>query len=341
MSLFTNANYLLDEFGNYLRILGNYHDNDAVYSYVQYYPSKIGHRTIKDEKYGYSSFVQHSFEFFAQQPGRYRFSPYHGEVMIITPLASIKSIFDCRSQFKYLIDNPYQYSHLKSGRELTKLIDILDKYVNLDLVGITGSFLLDHPNDASDIDLVCYGKDGFFGMKKFFEESSFIIPYRGEDAIWLYNHRKKHMNPMKFDLFEKQEGRKLIGMTSNERVHIVCQPQRGDEICLYEGIPCMNIGEITCLLVISDHQQGYYAPAYYDIEVQHIFEGFSQSHANLQSQIKVLISHQGFYANSFRQGDLVHVTGKLILFLHQNEPTYGIEVSSLGKNQIFQAQMVL
>lgn len=58
--IFWDRDYLLDDRGNYLKVVGESHPDDTVISYVKYFPSSYASRRIRGATYGYSSFPRAS-----------------------------------------------------------------------------------------------------------------------------------------------------------------------------------------------------------------------------------------------------------------------------------------
>ncbi|HAS84757.1 MAG TPA: hypothetical protein DCS23_01635 [Candidatus Yonathbacteria bacterium] len=334
----TDRNYILDNDGNYLKIIGNFHPDGKIVSYVKYFPSQYGHKTIEDQKYSFNSIVAKSFVFLKGNPDRVCFSSHHGNIVTCTPIEKVKKIFDCREKLQEILNNKEKYLGHPVGSELIKFLDHIATKVNMGKVGITGSFLVDAFDKNSDIDLVCYGNEATTIMRECFDK--FTISYRGEFAMSLYLRRIAHMKPMNFDLLIEQENRKLQGLTQENKIHINCQPLREDENDFFEKLELIDIGEIECIAVIVDDTEGQYAPSVYKIEIIDIIQSLFSSDSNFSSKVQVFISYIGGYANSFRKGDKVYLKGGLVLIRENNKIYYGVELTPWNTDSFHQANLL-
>ena len=172
-------------------------------------------------------------------------------------------------------------------------------------------------------------------MFDYFQNNRIIQKYEGDLAIELFNRRMIHMAAMDFDTLILQESRKMQGIIAGTKIHINCQPLR-DSDDTFMDIQMLEIGEISCVICITDDQQGMFSPAYYGIEVLSIVDGIFNDVA-FKKDITVLLSFIGAFSQSFKNGDRVFVEGKLVRIVKNEKITFGIELSPWNTNRTFKA----
>ncbi|HQQ39740.1 MAG TPA: hypothetical protein PKY72_05525 [Bacilli bacterium] len=337
---YIDRNYILDEEGNYLKIIGNQHDSESIVSYVKFYPSSYYNRYINGKPYGYNTFANRSFAILLPDQNRFKYSIYHGGVVTCTPRNKIDKIYDCREKLSQIWQERERYESTYVGSELIAFLSQIKNDIDFNYLGITASFLIDAFNEKSDIDLVCYGKKGFEMMSKVFKD--YVTPYDGTNGISLYNRRMIYMSYTKYETLMKQEGRKLQGLTKNKNIHINCQ-------CLWENAidPLLNveiypIGEISCIAKICGDKDSIFSPALYDIEIASIIDGELNGVFNgFEKKITHLISYLGAYSCTFKEGEFVYIEGMLTsMKFEDGSIDYGIELSPWNTNKKYKAVLL-
>lgn len=336
--MYTDRNYIMDTDGNYLKIIGNFHPDDCVISYVKYFPSIHGHKIINNKRYGLNSFVAKSFAILGDDPSRVIFSKQHGSVVTCTPIKKIAQVFDCRAKTKEILENKEKYSSDGVGTELVSFLEKISDSVDIKNIGVTGSFLIDGNDAGSDIDLVCYGEETTNQLTDCFKD--YTIPYKNEYALSLYKRRMNHMYPMDFELFIDQENRKLQGLTPNKKIHINCQPIQKIEDDVFKNITMIEIGEIECIAKITADKYGRFAPALYSIQITDMLDSLFSTGSDFIKKVKVLVSFLGGYANCFRISDRVHLKGNLIQIAEGNNVYYGIELTPWHTSTLHRASLL-
>ena len=338
-----DRDYLVDTRKNILKVVGDYHPETHIVSYVKYFLSPFGTRMIDGQRFGYNSFVSKSFTLFPQQHNRVCFSSYHGGIVPCTPLTEIQAVFHCQERLQDILRQKEQYRTHAVGEDLIDFLEAIEDRVDITQLGVTGSFLLNCYTESSDIDLTCYGQDAYQQMDWAFHESGLLIPYTDEAyARRLYARRMIHMAQMNFDLLLLQEARKFQGVTRNHRVHLNCQPLRDLAVQSYfADLTMVEIGEISCIAEIVDDSEGVYAPALYGIRVVDIIDSLFYGE-EIVHDLRAMISFIGAYANSFRNGDKVFLQGKMVQMQKSNSSKifYGVELTPWNTNRIFSANLL-
>lgn len=320
-----DRDYIKDTNGNYLRVVGDYHPMQGVVSFVKYYPSDRGKRVIDGKSFGYNTFVANSLLIMKNQFSRIMYSPYHGDVVTVTPQHMIKEHYSCREKTMEILNKKDIYEKSVVGSQLITFLTNISKILSLHDVGITGSFLFDAYNDNSDIDLVCYGKDAYKTLFDYFKQYDFIQCYEDGLQEELYIRRMTHMPSIDVKTLIKQESRKVQGRITGTNIHINCQPLREDVDDIFNQ-NITAIGDIECVAKIIDDSEGMYSPAIYNIEVISITSGAIEG--EMKRDITCLISYVGDYSQVFRNGDIIFVSGKLIRIERGGAIYFGIETTS-------------
>ena len=330
-----DRDYLLDTDGNYLRILGDYHPEGTIVSYVKYYPSALGIRTIGDQLYGYNTFVSKNYNLLKEQEDRVIFSDRHGCVMTATPFDKVKQYFSCREKLQQIYKEKEAYQKHPVGKHLIAFLDKIKEKVDLKNMGITGSFLIDAQNEKSDIDLVCYGRETYEACKRFFKEAPFLQRYEEELVNVLYTRRMMHMAPMDLETLIRQEAGKLQGVIRGTGIHINCQPLRADEDTSMD-LHLIELGTVSCILQITEDNNSMFAPAIYTVKVESVINSLFHD-GTLAGKIHKLLSLQGDFSQVFHEGDRVYVEGKLVRINRGDEPEFAIELSAFQTEKAYKA----
>lgn len=330
-----DRDYIKDIKGNILRVVGDKHPQDEIISFVKYYPSKEGERVVEGVKYQYNTFASRSLLVMSDLGQRVTYSGLVGGVVTVTPKMDITEHFSCRAKAKFILNNPTDYLSHPIGRYLVEYLEKISEIVDIDEVGVTGSFLFDFQNNKSDIDLVSYGRNAYEKLLYFYKNSEFIQNYEEGLQDVIYKRRMTHMAEIGAETLMLQETRKLQGVIRGTDIHINCQPLRNDNQLLELG-DIIELGEVKCKIKIIDDREGIYSPAIYKIEVLEIpspdilFKSFC-------GKIGWLLSYIGDFAQTFKNGDTLYVEGKLIRI---GDSEYGVETTSWNTDKRYKAYII-
>lgn len=181
-----DRDYLLDKDGMIFKVIGDSHPESHHLGYVKYYPDARGDRSLFGRSYRQNSVVSKSFGILADRPECYVYSEMLGRVITGVPRSHVAHHYSARETLRELLVEPRDRENLAVGRDLLAIARLLDQRQQLDLFGVTGSFLVGCANKRSDIDLVCYGKEGYRSAREIFGSSDLIQPYAGENQTLLY-----------------------------------------------------------------------------------------------------------------------------------------------------------
>lgn len=334
--LIRDRDYLLDKYGVIFKVIGDVHPDSHYLGYVKYYPDSRGDRFIFGRPYRQNSVVSKSFGILADRPECYVYSDVLGCVITGVPRHDVLHHYSAREALRNLLGESRPTGAHSTERDLLTIAELIDQRGEINLFGVTGSFLVGCANKRSDIDLVCYGADGYRAAHNIFNTSDLILPYTGENRTLLYLRRAKYMEGSSFDALLKQEQRKIQGMTAVSGTHINCEPLRSDDVVSWESLRAKEIGEITLLATVTDHSEGISTPALYGINVERVLSASVDDPQSFAGRVLYLRSYLGAYTGAFRSGDVVYVSGKLVHLFDSGRSTFGVELTpwSAGRSYI-------
>lgn len=268
-----------------------------------------------------------SFGILAGRPECYVYSDALGCVITGIPRDDIAVHYSCRHALLAIHEDPGPVADNPAGKDLLAITEWVASNDAHGLIGVTGSFLVGCYNERSDIDLVCYGPEGYEAAQELFKQEQLIRPYDGDDLTRLYIRRAKYMEGSSFDTLIKQERRKLQGLTANAGAHINCEPIRADRDKTFSRISSKEIGEVSLLAEITGHAEGLTTPAVYEIKVKTILSSTVDEPDSFARRITHMRSYLGAYTGAFRSGDTVHLSGKLVHTQDGERSGFGIELT--------------
>lgn len=317
----------MDHHGVIFKVIGDSHPGSHYLGYVKYHPDDKGDRRLFGRTYRQNSVVSKSFGILADRPECYVYSDTLGCVLTGLPRDDITTHYSCRHALTALHDSPGAAAESPVGRDLIQIVERVISLGAQDLIGVTGSFLVGCFNDRSDIDLVCYGADGYRTAQDLFSSPELIQPYEGDALTSLFIRRAKYMEGSSFDALVTQERRKLQGLTTKNGAHINCEPLRADQDRRFARVSSKEIGEISLLARIVEHSEGLTTPALYKIKVKTILSSTIDEPASFARRITHMRSYLGAYTGAFRSGDTVHMTGKLVYTHDGDRGDFGVELT--------------
>ncbi|MER5969435.1 nucleotidyltransferase domain-containing protein [Streptomyces sp. NPDC002055] len=335
-----DRDYLLDRSGVIFKVIGDVHPGSHWLGYVKYHPDQRGDRTLFGTTYRQNTVVSKAYGILADRPECYVYSPAIGCVITGVPCEDVVMHYSCRQALATLHETPELLDGSAVSKDLLAIIGWIADQDAGDVIGVTGSFLVGVAGPRSDIDLVCYGPRGYEAAQGLFAERSLIRPYEGEDLTRLYLRRAKYMAGSSFDMLLRQESRKLQGLTAGAGAHINCEPLRADGDRTFHDVIAQEVGQISVLARITDHREGLATPALYGIEVDTVIASTIDEPEVFARRITHLRSYLGAYTGAFREGDTVHISGRLV---HIQGPKgaggFGIELTPWSATESYLANL--
>lgn len=321
------------------KVIGDVHPDGHYLGYVKYHPDDRGDRRLFGKTYRQNTVVSKSFGILADRPECYVYSPVLGCVITGLPRHDVAAHYSCRQALAAIHDDPVRVHGARAGGDLLAIITrIVDSGVP-EKFGVTGSFLAGCFNARSDIDLVCYGPDGYAAAQELFTDPGLIRPYAGDELTQLYLRRAKYMAGGGFDTLIKQEQRKLQGLSARSGAHVNCEPLRADDDRSFSRVYAKEIGEMALLATITDHTQGLATPALYRITARVVLHSTIDEPEQFAPRITCLRSYLGAYTGAFRAGDTVYLSGKLVWLQDGDHGEFGIELTPWNVSKSYLANL--
>lgn len=321
------------------KVIGDVHPEGHYLGYVKYHPDPRGDRRLFGRTYRQNTIVSKSFGILADRPECYVYSPVLGCVITGLPRQDITTHYSARKALTDIAGEPDRVAGTRAGTDLLAIITHIVERGHAELFGVTGSFLVGCFNARSDIDLVCYGPAGYHAACDLFADTDLIRPYAGDELTQLYLRRSKYMAGGSFDALIKAEGRKFQGLTAGVGAHINCEPIRDDDDRSFARMHAKEIGEMTLLATITNHDEGLATPALYRIRVEMILTSTVDEPEAFARRITYLRSYLGAYTGAFREKDKVHISGKLVHLQDGDYGAFGIELTPWSVSKSYLANL--
>jgi predicted nucleotidyltransferase len=303
-----DRDYLVDRHGVVFSVIGDVHPPSHYIGFAKYHPSVAGDRTLFGRRYERNGSLKRSASILADRPECVVHSPALGCKVTGVPRHDVVAHYSTRAALSHLDRD--RFATFAVGRDLLSIVDRLLADGAIDHLGVTGSFLIGCPNDASDIDLACYGPAGVDTAQRLFADRQVIRPYVGADFARLCRRRALDLPGTTWDTLTRRERRRLQGRTVRAGAHVNCEPLRADDDLGPAPTVATTMGDVTVVALITDHESALATPAWYRVEVERVVS--SSIDDAPAPQIRFLRSYLGAYRGTFRAGERISACGQLL-----------------------------
>ncbi len=267
----------------YFAVVSEYQEADRVLCWLRY---------IKDEAGMHKLDTKQAAEFISKSFPEFNFhSDYADSELHGIPFGSIDKTFRPEQTVLRLLNlsspDEKQYDAITIVKRLT------EAGINQEHIGITGSLMLDTHNEKSDIDIVIYGREQFFAVRKLIKnniktgrleplnEATWQDAYHRRDCALTYEQYKKH---------ELRKYNKCI--SGNTKVDISMIP---DDVERYlEKGPYKKEGRANIVARVTDDTYAYDFPSRYIIKHETIAE---------------IVSYTATYIGQVKTGEQLEAAG--------------------------------
>jgi len=195
-------------------------------------------------------------------------------------------------------------------RDLFHLGELLQQYgLDLAAIGITGSILVDVQNPASDIDLVCYGRNVFHvcrSVTRALIEQGLLQELNEQDWRQSYQRRSSALSFTDYVWHERRKYNKAVINGRKFDLNFIDESPRS------ESINYQKCGPLTVQCTVIDDHRAFDYPAEFFI-----------GHDDIRS----VVSFTATYTGQAVSGETVEVSG----VLEQNE--YGVKRIVVGSSR--------
>ena len=315
MRSFLDRDFLKTVEGFLFCVVGGTHPRNRVISYLKYVPSREGRWGRRGESYSRTMpnytipSLAANIRMLTQQYPQYIF---HSRTLNVTmsavPKRFVAEHYAPEKQLQRLFTaeevDPLQETALQLASYLSQ-----ETSIPIDRFGITGSILTNiHQPTFSDLDLVVYGRDEGWKLKRFlqreFEASDSVLTrHRGEAVAKLL---EKWLNKYPLTLNEAAEvfrRRWNYGFFKKTPFSIHVVKTRGEVREVYGDKRYTSLTLVEGKARITEVDNSLVLPCTYGVDFFEVLKG--------GVTVENIISYDGFYGGIFGCGDVVKVRGKL------------------------------
>lgn len=312
---FLDRDFLKTVEGFFFCVVGGTHPRNRVISYLKYVPSREGRWGRQGESYSRTMpnytipSLAANLHMLSKQYPQYIF---HSRTLNVTmsavPKRFVAQHYVPEKQLKHLFSaeevDPLQDTALQLASHLSQ-----ETSIPKDHFGITGSILTNiHQPTFSDIDLVVYGRDEGWKLKRYLQrefeaDNSVLTRHRGEAVTKLL---EKWLNKYPLTLNEAAEifrRRWNYGFFKKTPFSIHVVKTRGEFLDVYGDKRYNPLTLVEGKAKITDVENSLVLPCTYDVDFLEVLKG--------GVTVENIVSYDGFYGGIYDSGDVVKVRGKL------------------------------
>ena len=295
-------------------VVGPYHPDDRVISYLKYLPDpsgawKRGEDRLKRVMRVYTiSNLLETFNLLKKAYPQYLFfSQYYNITLTAVPRDHVVEHFKPERKLAGLLQESRLDPLQKKTIRLASLLSRLSGVETCNL-GVTGSVLLEiHSPTLSDMDITVYGAESSYALKDALREA-FLLPGSGVSRFgkerldeWYANKTLNH--PLSLSdtklIYERKWNIGIFGGTTFS-VHPI--KLEGELTEKYGDMTYRPLKTVTVRAVVSDSRDSIFLPAVY-----HVAEVEGEDEADIEE----VVSYEGLYDSLAEKGDTIEVRGKL------------------------------
>ena len=301
-------------------VKGIIHPPDRIIAYLRYYPDESGSRLRDGVRYEKVYDLNARFDILRKKFPFYLFKDrMSGELLQGVPRGKIKLIFRPNDIImKYLKKRETLSTRRKTSKKMQLALELIhliknQSGINYEVMGISGSFLVNLDTEQSDIDLIIYGSTNAHRVKEalitlYNSNPEIIQAYSRKNITSLYEFRGKDSN-IPFELFLRQEQRKkLQGMFKGIDFYIRCIKDWDEITTKYCEIHYESMGLAIIQGIIEDDTEALLSPCKYVLQSSKIIDG-----PELSEQIKEITSFRGRFCEQAETGEAIEARGKIEL----------------------------
>ncbi|HIF50363.1 MAG TPA: hypothetical protein EYQ42_02315 [Thiotrichaceae bacterium] len=267
----------------FFAVVSEYQEDDCALTWLRYVKDENGMRKLTSEEAGKLISESH--------PEFILYSEYADIELHGIPLDSVQHVHRPDQGVVLLLNLTSPDRIQKDAVNIIKLL--LGEGIKQEVLGITGSLLLETHNEKSDIDMVIYGREQFFKVREIVQQllkSGKLEPL--SDAMWQDAYQRRNCT-ISFDEYHAHELRKYNKFVSGStKVDISMVPENYERV--YENGPYKKIKRDEIEAIVIDDIYAYDFPARYLIE----HEKFNE-----------VVSYTATYVGQAVKGERIRVAG--------------------------------
>ena len=311
---FRDRDFLSTKEGFFFCVVGPYHPDDRVISYLKYLPDpsgmwKKGRSRFKRMMQVYT--IPNLLETFALLkkacPQYLFFSQFYNITMTAVPRNHLVEHFKPEEK----LDELLQESHLDPlQKKVIRLVSLLSKLSNVETrnFGVTGSVLLDiHNPTLSDMDITVYGTKNSYALKDALREAFLAknlgVSRFGKKRLNEWYANKTHNHPLTLSEAKQAYERKWnIGVYEDTlfSVHPIKLEEELTE--KYGDKTYRPIKTVAIKATVTSSEDSIFLPALYKV---------AEVEEKAGADIEEVVSYEGLYDSIAEIGETIMVRGKL------------------------------
>jgi len=267
----------------FFAVVSEYQEDDRALAWLRYVKNSNGMQKLATAEAGdfikdnYPEFIFHS---------TYADITLHG-----IPLDQIQQVHRPDQTIVNMLNKVSPDAVQRDAINIIKLL--LDAGVKQETMGITGSLMLETQNENSDIDMIIYGRERFFKVRKIIKNYIKSGELKSLDEAFWHDAYDRRDCALSFDEYKTHELRKFNKCISgNTKVDISMIPENYERV--EEHGPYIKKGQSKIVSVVTDDTYAYDFPARYIIEHDTISE---------------IVSYTATYTGQAQKGEKIEAAG--------------------------------
>ncbi len=267
----------------FFAVVSEYQEDNRALTWLRYVKDKNGMQKLNTVEAGkficesYPEFVFHS---------QYADIDLHG-----IPLDSIEKVYRPVQTVVRLLKLKLPDSVQQDAIKVVSLL--LNAGIKQEVVGITGSLMLDTHNEKSDIDMIIYGREHFFKVRKLIQDFLNSGELKNLDKEFWQDAYQRRDCDLSFDEYQTHEKRKFNKcVCGKSKVDISMIPENHERI--EEQGPYSKIGREKLVCIVMDDTYSYDFPARYIVE---------------HDSINEIVSYTATYTGQALKGEKIEAAG--------------------------------
>lgn len=245
----------------FFAVVSKYQEDERALTWLRY---------VKDEQGMHKLDTKQAGELIEEKYPEYFFKSSYADIALHgIPLDEIKKVYRPEKTVVNVLTLAIPDAIQNDAIKIITLL--LEAGIKQEAIGITGSLMLDTHNDNSDIDMVIYGRDNFFKVRRLIQQSIESGELSSlDEAFWQDAYQRRDCE-LSYDEYKKHELRKFNKCISGcTKVDVSMIPENTESVV--ENGPYQKIGREVLHAVVIDDRYAYDFPARYLIEHESINE---------------------------------------------------------------------
>ncbi|MBL1142792.1 MAG: hypothetical protein HND53_12260 [Proteobacteria bacterium] len=267
----------------FFAVVSEYQEDDRALTWLRYVKNENGMLKLSTEEAG--SLISESYP-------EYNFHSQYADINLHgIPLNSIDKVYRPDQTVVRLLKMTASDNVQQDAIKIIQLL--LYAGIKQEVIGITGSLMLNTHNDQSDIDMVIYGRKHFFAVRKLIQNFIKSGELKNLDKAFWQDAYKRRDCVLSFEEYLKHEARKFNKCVCGKtKVDISMIPENYERV--EEHGPYQKTGQESLVGIVKDDAYSFDFPARYLIE---------------HDSINEVVSYTATYTGQAQTGEKIEAAG--------------------------------